>query len=130
MEDMFPRKIILDDFFNDLTQAKYLGCMNCDIYEENNKYYIEMDVPGFTKEDILVECEDGYLKIKINKNYEENTERKYLHHERKMYEKCERSFYLGNTNEEEITANFKDGILTIVVPKNNETSLKKQIFID
>ena len=127
---MFPRKIILDDFFNDFYSTKSTCSMNCDIYEESNKYYIEMDAPGFSKEDIQIECENGYLKIKINKDYEEKTERKYLHHERKMYEKCERSFYLGTVDEDEITASFNDGILTIVVPKNIENTAKKQININ
>ena len=86
----------VDDFLDDLTPSKENNKMICDIYEEDGKYFIEVDVPGFKKEDIKIECDKGNLKIVAEKhsNKEEHNKKKYIHRERKFYEKCERSFYL------------------------------------
>ena len=96
--------------------------MKCDIYEEDNNYVTEMDVPGFKKEDINMELEDGYLKISAEKksDSEEKDGKKYVRRERHCYSKCERQFYVGNIKDEDIKAKFKDGILKISVPKEEE----------
>lgn len=105
--------------------------MMCDVYEEDNKYVIEMDTPGIKKENINLEYEDGNLTITINKEDEEVVSKKYLRRERVVVSKCSRSFYLGDINEDEIRAEFKDGILKISVPKENvERNHKKIINID
>ena len=123
---MLPSRIFLDDFLDDLTPSKENNKMICDIYEEDGKYFIEVDVPGFKKEDIKIECDKGNLKIVAEKhsNKEEHNKKKYIHRERKFYEKCERSFYLGDVDESKISAEFKDGTLKIVVPKAYEKSKK------
>lgn len=129
---MLPSRIFLDDFLDDLTPSKENNKMICDIYEEDGKYFIEVDVPGFKKENIKIECDKGNLKIVAEKhsNKEEHNKKKYIHRERKFYEKCERSFYLGEVDESKISAEFKDGTLKIVVPKEEKESTKKLINID
>ena len=102
-----------------------------DIYEENNNYVVEMDVPGFDKKDISIEANDGYLTITAEKNSEDeekNENKNYIRRER-VYGKVERSFYLGDLDQDKIDAEFKNGILNIVVPKKEETSNKKRIEI-
>lgn len=129
---MLPSRIFFDDFLDDLTPSKEISKkMACDIYEDENNYCIEVDVPGFKKEDIKIECNKGNLKITAEKHSEkeENNKKKYLHRERKFYEKCERSFYLGEVEEDNISAEFKNGTLVITVPKEENHNSKKLIEI-
>ena len=128
---MLPSRIFFDDFFDDFQPPKKLDkLMKCDIYEKENKYVIEMDVPGFKKEDINMELEDGYLKISVEKKSDEKEteDKKYIRRERHSYTKCERQFYVGNVNEDEIKAKFSDGILEISVPKEEAKKDNKKII--
>lgn len=129
--DLMPRKIYLDDIFDDfLTTRKEQG-MKCDIYEKGSDYHIEMDIPGFNKDEISVETNDGYLKITAEKkteNNEQDEEKNYIRRER-IYGKYERSFYLGDLDEDKIDASFENGMLKIVVPKKEEKDTKKVIEI-
>ena len=107
--------------------------MKCDIYEKDGKNFIEMDVPGFKKEDIKLELEDGYLTISAVKKDEvkENDDKNYIRRERSSYAKCERRFYVGNIDDSNIKAEFKNGILLVSVPKEEEpTDTKKYIEIN
>ena len=123
---MLPRKI----FDSMLDEFNYEDKMKCDIYEKNEKYHIEVDVPGFNKEDIKIECNKGNLVIVAEKNEEEkDMDKKYLCKERKIYGKYQRTIYLGEVDEENIEASFKNGILKITVPKKPEEDTRKIIEI-
>ena len=123
---MLPSRLFLDDMFE---HEDAQDLMKCDIYEHDGKVILEVDVPGFSKKDITIEFNKGYLNITAVKNKEENNHKKYYRRERKMYGKYERSFYLGDIDEEKIEANFNDGILTIVAPKRDNEASKKLITI-
>lgn len=127
---MLPSRIFFDNFFDDFEPPKKLDkLMKCDIYEEGNNYMIEMDIPGFKKEDINMELENGYLRISVEKKSDnEENDKKYVRRERHSYTKCERSFYVGDINEEEIKAKFNDGILKISVPKEETQKETKKII--
>lgn len=130
--DLMPRKIYLDDIFDDFISSKKEPKMKCDIYEKGNNYHIEMDIPGFNKNEISVETKNGYLTIIAEKNNEvnnEDKEKKYIRRER-TYGKYERSFYLGDLDAENISAKFENGILKITVPKKEEVESKKIIEIE
>ena len=110
-----------DDLF-DILPIRRDNRMKCDIYEKDNKYYIEMEVPGFKKEDIDISLKEGYLTVKAEKkmsNEEKDENKKYLRKERN-YIKTERSFNLGNIDEENIDASFENGVLKIEIPKAEE----------
>ena len=127
--DLIPRKFYLDDIFDDFMVPERSSLGKCDIYEKDNKYHIEMDVPGFKKEDLKINLENNYLTIKAEKKNEvKDDSKKYIRRER-SYSKFERSIYLGDADEENISAEYKDGILTIVVPKMEEKKSKKYIEI-
>ena len=129
--EIMPRKFYLDDIFDEMMLPKKEQHMKCDIYEKDGNYHIEMDVPGFDKKDISIEANDGYLTITAEKNSEDeekNENKNYIRRER-VYGKVERSFYLGDLDQDKIDAEFKNGILNIVVPKKEETSNKKRIEI-
>ncbi len=132
MENMnlIPRKYYFgDDFFDDFFEPALKDQMKCDVYEKDGNYHIELDVPGYDKEDINLECDNGYLTISATKTSEDNDEGKnYIRRERRMGS-FSRSFYVGDVEPEEIEAEFKKGTLTVVVPKIDEKPTKKQITI-
>ena len=127
---MLPRKMFLDDMFDSFLENENAK-MKCDIYEANNAYNLEMDVPGFSKNDINIEYNKGTLTITAEKKEEkeEKNHKKYIRRER-FYGKLSRSFYLGDIEEEAIKAEFKDGTLKVVAPKKDENISKKVISID
>ena len=129
---MLPSRIFFDNFFDDFEPPKKLDkMMKCDIYEKEGKYILEMDVPGFKKEDINMELENGYLKVSAEKTLDsdEKENKKYVRRERHSFTKCERSFYVGDVSEEDIKAKFKNGILEISVPKEEKKKEDKQIIM-
>ena len=123
---MLPSRMFFDDMLSDLTEENK---MKCDIYEKDKKIFIELDVPGYDKKDIKVECNRGNIVIKAEKERVEEHNKKYIHRERRMYGKIERSFHLEDIDEDTINAEFKDGILTISVEKANEDKNKKLIEV-
>ena len=128
---LIPRRFYLDDIFDDFMPSRRNDNMKCDIYEKDGNYHIEMDIPGFKKEDISIEVDDGYLTIEAEKNIEnneENEDRNYIRRER-SYNSYKRSFYLGDLDQDSIEAKFNDGMLNITVPKKELTSNKKKIDI-
>lgn len=131
---MLPSRIFFDNFFDELdSPKKFDKLMKCDIYEKEGNYIIEMDIPGYEKEDITMELENGYLKIQASKKDDsvEDNEKKYVRRERHYVSKCERSFYVGDISEEQVKAKFKNGILEVTVPKEEEKKeVKKTIMIE
>ena len=133
---MLPmRKYYLDSIFDDFMDDKQvfpMDTMKCDIYEKDGAYHIEADIPGFKKDEISVDCEDGYVTITAEKNSENEDSdegKKYLKRER-SYSKTARKFYVGDIDANEIKAEFKDGILKVSVPKEEKLPSKKTIQID
>ncbi len=124
---MLPSRMFFDDLLSDMSLEEK---MKCDIYEKDGKYYIEMDVPGYRKEDIKIECNKENITIRAELNKKEEESKKYLHRERKVYGKMERTFHLDDMDEEKINAKFNDGILKLEIPKKEEKETKKYIKID
>ena len=127
---MLPRRFYFDNAIDQLFESD-VNNMKCDIYEKDNSYHVEMDLPGFTKEEIKVECNKGTLVITASKEEKDEVkddDKKYLRRER-SYGKYSRSFYLGDVDEDKIDAEFKNGTLTISVPKIDENGNKKIIDI-
>lgn len=123
---MLPSRIFFDDM---LDGFKPVDKMKCDIYEEGDSYNIEVDIPGFNKEDIQIEYDKGVLIVTAEKKEEEETNKKYIRRERTFYGKYQRSFTLNDIDEENIDASFKDGILKITVPKMDQKTTNKLIEI-
>ena len=125
---------LFDDFFeDDFFPKKEKNLMKTDIREKKGKYIIDMDLPGFEKENIKISLENGYLNIsaKVNKN-EKDSDEKFVRRER-YFGECSRSFYVGeDVKEDEINASFKNGTLMIEIPKKeleDQTKKVKQIEI-
>ena len=124
---MIPRRNhfdLFDEMFRDpFFEGTESKVMKTDIKEKKDKYLIDIDLPGYDKEDIKMEISDGYLTVhaSVNKEVDDEKEKgKYVRKERYVGE-CSRSFYVGeNVKEEEIKAKFKNGTLTIEVPKKED----------
>ena len=127
---MLPSRIFFDSLLDDYEDSRFKKSMKCDIFEKDGNYNVVMDVPGFKKEDINIECDNGVIKISCEKKEEENEEddKKYIRKER-VYEKCERLFNFGDIKEDEIEAEFTDGTLKLVIPKQEKVDTKKSIEI-
>ena len=121
---LIPRgeSFFLDDVFSDFLNSKDTNSMKCDIYEKDGKYYIEMDTPGFAKEDTTIECDNGYLTVKVSKKEENSDEGKnYIRRER-SYGSVSRGFYINNVDKNLIKAKFDNGVLSIELPKKEISS--------
>ena len=100
--------------------------MKTDVREKDNTYELDVDLPGFKKDEITVDLKDGYLTIGASKGLDkdQNDENgKYIRRER-YAGVCSRSFYVGeNIRPEEIGAKYEDGILRLSVPKTAHREL-------
>lgn len=130
---LIPRSFYLDDIFDEFGRTPRANdMMKCDVYEKDGNYNIEMDIPGYDKKDIKIECDDNILTIvaeKTNENNEEDEGKKYIRRER-VYGKVSRTFNFADIDEEAINAEFTDGILKITVPKKEKVETKKVIKIN
>ena len=129
-----PRNYFLDDVFDDFmgSEKPHRNPMKCDVYEKDGKYNIEVDIPGYNKDEVQIEAKDGYITISAEKKTEKNEEnenKKYYYHERR-YGRVERSFYIGDMDTDKISAKMENGILNVVVPKIEENNSKKLIEIE
>jgi len=119
----------VDDMFNDMfsfpakTFKKNTPVMKTDVKEVDGNYELEIDLPGYRKEDLQAELKDGYLTVSANTNKEENEkdeEGRYVRRER-YTGVCKRSFYVGEALEQEdIKASFENGVLKLVFPKDKQ----------
>ena len=128
---MIPKKnYYLNDYFDlfDRTYSKEKEYMKTDIFESNNKYIIETDLPGLKKEDIKINYENGYLSIKASKNILTTNPNKYVRRER-FHGEIKRSFFIGEKKEIDIKANYENGILSISFPKEDAPRKEKQNII-
>ena len=124
---MIPRRHdfdLFDDIFKDpFFTNNESKIMKTDIKEKKDKYIIDIDLPGYEKENIKINVEDGYLTVqaKTNTNKEDKEEGKIVRKERYVGS-CSRSFYVGNSvKNEDVKASFRNGTLKIEVKKKEES---------
>lgn len=136
---------LFDDLFDSFarpanTTARYndmnVNVMRTDIKESDAGYELDIDLPGYKKENVKAELKEGYLTITAatnRSNEQKNENGKYLRRER-YYGTCSRSFYVGEeVEQEDIKAKFEDGILKVFVPKKEakpQVEDKKYITIE
>ncbi|OZG50304.1 Hsp20/alpha crystallin family protein [Bombiscardovia coagulans] len=109
--------------------------MNTDVRDKDGKYELDIDMPGFTKDDVNVHLEDGYLVVAAEKQSEQGSQDddgKWIRRER-YTGSCSRSFYVGrNIRDTDIHAKFENGTLHLSVPKDSVAPVenKKTIAIE
>ena len=106
--------------------------MKTDVKETDSTYELDVDLPGFKKENISAQLEDGYLTITANKGLdkdEKDKDGKYIRQER-YSGSCTGSFYVGEgVTQDEIHAKFEDGILKLSIPKKDAKAVEKKNYI-
>ncbi|MBC6696398.1 Hsp20/alpha crystallin family protein [Terrisporobacter mayombei] len=133
--------ILFDNMFDEMFRDPFSAnkrvdkVMRTDIQEKDNQYILDMDLPGYEKEDIKAQLKDGYLTITAQKNeISEDKDEKGDYIRRERYSgKCSRSFYVGEgVKEEDIKASFNNGILQLTFPKqaDKKEDNTKYITID
>ncbi|MDD6233541.1 Hsp20/alpha crystallin family protein [Frisingicoccus sp.] len=144
MPSIFGESLI-DSFFDDFAApAKKVmryntpvnNIMKTDIKDTKEGYELDIELPGYNKEDVSAELKDGYLTISASTKSDEgekDEKGKYIRRER-YYGSCSRSFYVGEAiTQEDIKARFENGILKLFVPKKEEKPAveeKKYITIE
>ncbi len=106
--------------------------MKTDVKETDAGYEMDIDLPGFKKEDVTAKLEKGYLTISAVKGLdkdEKNDAGVYIRRERYTGQ-CSRTFYVGeDVKQEDIKAKFEDGILKVFVPKTEPKKVEEQKYI-
>ena len=102
------------------------------VKETEDSFEIDIDLPGFKKENVTARLENGYLTIQASKGLDkdkEDKEGKYIRRER-YAGSCSRSFYIGEgVTQDEIRARFEDGILRLTVPKKDKKQVEENKYI-
>ena len=135
---------LFDDFFSDpftmmvpsgrdpLFGKRAKNLMKTDVRETEDSYELDVDLPGFKKDEVTVDLQNGYLTISAAKGLdkdEQDKKGKYIRQER-YAGSCTRSFYVGSGIEpEQISARFEDGILRLSVPKDGKKLLPKSTSV-
>jgi HSP20 family molecular chaperone IbpA len=139
---IFSGNDILDDMFDSFDHVFGNGVnkinalttsMKTDVKETDSSFELDVNMPGYKKEDIKMSVKDGYLTISAStsKNDDKKDEDgKYIRKER-SYGSCSRSFYVGeDISKEDVKAKLEDGILHISVPKKEPVKKEEDFFID
>lgn len=116
---------VFDDFFKPMFFDENRE-MRTNIKENEKDYELDLELPGFEKDDIKISLDDGYLTVSAARKKEEG--KKYLR--REISESVSRSYYVGsNIEREQIKARYNNGILTLTVPKDAPEKPKTDKFI-
>ncbi len=106
--------------------------MKTDVKETETGYELDIDLPGFKKDEISAHLEDGYLTVSAAKGVdkdEKDNEGRYIRRER-YSGSMTRSFYVGNAvTEEDIKAKYEDGILSLSIPKKDPKAVEAKKYI-
>ena len=141
---------LFDDFFGfpefpdftrdiDRTERKLYGrhpdrVMKTDVHEHDDHYEVDIDLPGFNKDEISLELNNGYLTVSAAKTLDQDKKAKGKVIRQERYAgSMQRNFFVGeNITEEDIKASFKHGVLSLNVPKKEQPKIpeKKTIAIE
>ena len=120
-----------DNFFsgkNPLYGKHAKNIMKTDVRETDKGYELDVDLPGFKKDEVQVQLKDGYLTISAAKGLDKDEQDKkgnYIRRER-YAGSTSRSFYVGDIDKENIDASFENGILKVTMPKKQEEKSSKK----
>ncbi len=124
----------IENMFNSFFNDSFLGLsggnpIRADIKENEKEFIVEAEIPGVAKEDIKLDLRDDRLTIAVEQNQESKEEKdNYIRKERR-YGSFSRSFYVENVKNEDVSAKYENGILTIVLPKSETKKVNNRIEI-
>ena len=131
---------LFDEWFDGSLERQFFGgrdplygkhaknLMKTDVKELDHGYLLDVELPGFKKDEIEIQLQDGYLTISANKQIEKEEKKengRYIRQER-YGGQCSRSFYVGDIRPEDIQAKYEDGVLRVQIPREEESKLQKQ----
>ena len=126
MDDLFDRTFGMMPWPDEreLYGKNARNIMKTDVHELENTYEMNVDLPGFKKENIHVDLKEGYLTVRAEKGLdkEEKQEKKVIRSERYVGS-MSRSFYVGDIEPDSIKCKYEDGVLTLEFPKENQPKL-------
>lgn len=125
-KSMFPAK-------NPLYGKHAKNLMKTDVRETDDAYEVDIDLPGFKKDEVTAELKDGYITIAASKGLDKDEKDKktgkYIRKER-YAGSMSRSFYVGeDVTQDEISAKFENGILQLKVPKKADKAVEGKNYI-
>ena len=130
-DDDFPM-IPMRSIRNPLYGKNAKNLMKTDVRETDNTYELDIDLPGFKKDEVQLDLKDGYLTISAAKGLDKDQEDKkgkYIRQER-YAGACSRSFFVGEEIEpRDVSAKFEDGILRVSLPKRVKNELPRNSTI-
>ncbi|MDO4272894.1 MAG: Hsp20/alpha crystallin family protein [Eubacteriales bacterium] len=138
-EDLFDEWMDLPfdrEFFgkrNPLYGKHAKNMMKTDVRETDSTYEVDMDLPGFKKDEINVQLKDGYLTITASKGLDKDeTDKKGNFIRRERYAgSMSRSFYIGaSITDDDVHAKYEDGILKLIVPKKETKTIEENGYIE
>ena len=125
---------LFDDLFNDAFNRSLFNVdktlygknasriMKTDVHETEDHYELDVDLPGFKKEEISIELKEGYLTISaakgVDKDEEDKKSRRVIRQERYVGS-CQRTFYVGDVKAEDVKCKYEAGVLSVIVPKRD-----------
>ena len=125
---------VLDDLWDNVfTGFNTNRLMKTDVHEKDGKYIMDIDLPGYKKDDVKISLYNGNLTISAEKNEsnEEKDAKGNLIRQERYSGSCSRSFYVGDSiRDNDNQASFKDGILTITVPTEEHKEETEKKYID
>ncbi|MBP3902378.1 MAG: Hsp20/alpha crystallin family protein [Blautia sp.] len=141
------RENLFDDWFDfpdfsdlDKTERKLYGrhadrLMKTDVHEHEDHYEVDIDLPGFKKDEITIELNNGYLTVSAAKGLDkdQNDKKGKVIRQERYAGAMQRSFYVGEElTEEDVKASFKHGVLSLCLPKKEAKAVpeKKTIMIE
>ena len=136
---LLPRTMfddMIDDWFGEPRfTRRTAAAMRCDIREKDGSYLLDIELPGYRKEGIHIDLEDGYLTVSAARNTssEEKDKQGNILRQERISGSCSRSFYVGEElTAEDIKAKYDNGELKIVLPKKDQKEIeaKKNIMIE
>jgi HSP20 family molecular chaperone IbpA len=123
---------MFDDLFYDPFDYSNVDTMRTNIVEKDGQYLLDMELPGFKKEDIQMELKNGYLRINATKNVnnDETDNQGHVIRRERFNGSCSRNFYIGeNVHQEDIKAAFDNGELKITIPKETIKQVEEKTYI-
>ena len=130
---LVPRNYsFIDDLFDDVFDRPVFkgsnALMKTDVHEKDGNYILDVELPGYDKQDIDIDLREGYLTISAKHNYtdEEKDAKGNVLRQERSFGSCSRSFYVGSEiKPEDVSASFENGVLVLTIPKEVERRIEE-----
>ena len=133
LSDFFGFGRMMPQISSELYGKHAKNLMKTDVRELDGSYELDVDLPGFKKEEISAELKDGYLTVSASKSHKEEEKKEgHLIRQERSSGSCARTFYVGEgVKQADCKASYENGILTVCIPKvtKEEKAAKQMISI-